>query len=57
MKTTKIEVWIDTSPGGLSWDLKRTGVGRMFAKPEGPYQTRATLIITKPNTTPKKTCK
>jgi len=54
MKATKITVWVDTSPSGISWDLNRTGVCRMFAKPEGPYQTRAVLIIPKPITKPKK---
>jgi len=48
VKSTKITVWINSAPGGITWDLDRDGMSQICAKPEGPFSTRAILIIPKP---------
>lgn len=52
----KIKVWVDPdwSPGGIPWDLERSGMAKVYARKGMKNWVSATLVIDR---SPQKKCK
>ena len=52
----KIKVWVDPdwSPGGIPWDLERSGMAKVYARKGMQNWVSATLVIDR---SPQKKCK